>query len=80
MMTRSANDIEDVLAYGEAVEKLGGRVVSVTVEGQHKYEGALQPHNTYRVWMMVPAPENLMDAVDKGYKQIRFPNEEEEDD
>lgn len=75
IMTRSANDLEDVLAYGNALEKCGGALVSVTVEGAHKYPTALEPHNTYRIWGI--CPETLFDQVDQYYTAERFPDEEE---
>lgn len=62
-ITRSAPDLEEVAAYMTAVEEVGGEMVAITPEGSHKYQTALMPHTTYRIWAYIPTGEH--DRVDR---------------
>ena len=75
-MTRRAPDIEEVAAYMTAVEEIGGEMVSITTEGTEKYETALMPHTTYRIWALVP--RGKIDEVDKRYSFLMYGEDEDD--
>lgn len=70
MMTRTALDLEEVLAYADAAEKFGGTSQVTVCTRQHKYHDAIEPHDTYRVWITLPEEKDF-DAVDTYYAKHR---------
>lgn len=48
-MRRTPDDISTIIA-ANAIEEKGGKIISIVVEGQATWPGALAPHSTFIVW------------------------------
>lgn len=63
IMVRLAEDDFEALRTANAMESAGACVFAITPNGTATYQGALAPHDRFRVWCKV-TNDSVIDSVD----------------
>lgn len=68
MMVRSAEDDFAALTMMNAMESEGATVFAITPDGLGQYDGALAPHQRFKVWAKVEKDADI-NAVDEAIER-----------